>query len=261
MPSPILLILVDGMRPDALMQVEAPAIQRLLEEGASSLVARTVFPSVTLPCIMSIFHSVQPEIHGTVGNLWNSAEWYAPGLFDLFHESGRKTASFYNWEQLRDLSRPGALDVSLCLNNSEAPALSLGAGDEQLTSLALPFLASGQFDFAFVYLGCTDTAGHRHGWLSAEYMHTLENADRCIGRILEVVPAASRVVIASDHGGHGTSHGSDTPEDMTVPLVFNGLGIKPGKLSVPVSTLDIAPTLAHLAGLTPPGEWLGRNLL
>ena len=259
--NPIILILVDGMRPDALMIADTPVMKDLVNHGAYTLNARSVFPSVTLPCITSIFLGVPPETHGTIGNYWNSTDWQIPGLIDLFHSAGSRTAAFYNWEQLRDISRPGSLDVSICLNHAELPDLPLGESDVQVTDSAFPFLSSNTFDFTFIYLGCTDTAGHRHGWMSPEYLRAVENADRCIGRLLQAIPPRSQVVIASDHGGHDHTHGSDEDTDMTVPLIFHGEMVKARALPHPVSVLDIAPTIASLAGLDIPNEWVGKHLL
>jgi predicted AlkP superfamily pyrophosphatase or phosphodiesterase len=257
----IALILIDGLRPDALPLADVPVINKLIREGASSLSARTVIPSVTLPCITSIFLSAEPEEHNTIGNYWNSGDWPVAGLIELFHQSGGRTASVYNWEHLRDISRPGSLDVSICLNHSESPDLPLGVSDAQVTEMAVSFLSRKKFDFIFIYLGCVDTAGHRHGWMSSEYLRTLENTDCCTGRIVQALPPSSVVVIASDHGGHGHSHGSEDETDMTVPLIFHGNGIPPHQLPAPVSVLDIAPTCAALAGLEIPREWAGKVLL
>ena len=259
--NPVTLILVDGLRPEAIMQSEAPAMKTLILHGASSLNARTVVPSVTLPCIASIFLGVPPENHNTIGNYWNSSDWQGPSLTELFHLAGGRTAAFYNWEQLRDLSRPGSLEVAVCLNHGESPDLPLGKSDTLVADSAIAFLSANRFDFTFVYLGCTDTAGHRHGWMSAEYLRTLENADRCIGRLVQSLPPGGVVVIASDHGGHDHTHGSEADSDMIVPLIFHGDGIMPGRLPSPVSVLDIAPSIALLSGLEIPKEWVGRNLL
>jgi predicted AlkP superfamily pyrophosphatase or phosphodiesterase len=259
--NPVILILIDGLRPDALNAAHVPVMKRLIRHGAATFNARTVLPSITLPCITSIFLGVPPEAHGTIGNYWNSEDWKSPGLIDLFHPAGGRTAFFYNWEQLRDISRPGSLDVSICLNNAESSDLPLGESDVQVTDMALSFLSSNQLDFTFVYLGCVDTAGHRHGWMSTEYLLALENADRCVGRLLQAIPSNGCLIIASDHGGHENTHGSDEDADMTVPLIIHGQGIPAVALQEPVSVLDISPTIARLAGLDIPQEWEGRNLL
>jgi predicted AlkP superfamily pyrophosphatase or phosphodiesterase len=259
--APVVLILVDGMRPDALMQADTPTIIRLLKKGTYTYGAQTVIPSVTLPCITSIFLGVPPEDHYTIGNYWNSSDWQAPGLIDLVRQSGGQTASFYNWEQLRDISRPGSLDISVCINSAESQDLPLGESDNQVVDIASLFISSSNFDFIFVYLGCLDTAGHRHGWMSPEYLQTLGNADKCIDRLLKSVPDSASVVIASDHGGHDHDHGTGDPQDMTVPLIISSSKIRPGQLATPVSVLDIAPTVASLLGLNAPKEWIGKSLV
>ena len=51
-----LVILVDGMRPDAIENL--PRVRRLLAESSYTMEATTVMPSVTLPC-----HIGKPALH------------------------------------------------------------------------------------------------------------------------------------------------------------------------------------------------------
>jgi len=60
---------------------------------------------------------------------------------------------------------------------------------------------------------------------------------------------------------YGTSHGSPYRYDTWVPIVFAGPGIQPGVHDEYVRTVDIAPTLAALLGITPPANVDGENLL
>ena len=255
---PVLLCLVDGLRPDALELVDTPVIHRLMAAGKYSLHAQTVLPSLTLPCIASLFFGVPPEQHGTFTN-WFVPGWDEAGLIDLFKMEDLSAASFYNWEQLRNVSRPGSLQTAVCLNVAESHDLPLGEGDRLLTDLVLKTLNTFP-DFCFVYLGCLDTAGHRHGWLSRQYLQTLENADACLGRLIQAFPQDGMALVVSDHGGHDFGHGSDLAEDMTIPLIAAGAGIEPGELVSPVSILDIAPTIAGFAGLPIPSAWAGARL-
>jgi len=48
----------------------------------------------------------------------------------------------------------------------------------------------------------------------------------------------------------GTTHGSATPDDQHVPILFLGAGIKPGKYQDAASPADVTPTLAAIAGVT-----------
>jgi predicted AlkP superfamily pyrophosphatase or phosphodiesterase len=56
----------------------------------------------------------------------------------------------------------------------------------------------------------------------------------------------------------GASHGTPYRYDTHVPFVLFGAGVRRGASSEPVSTLDIAPTLAALLGVPPPTQCEGR---
>ncbi len=52
----------------------------------------------------------------------------------------------------------------------------------------------------------------------------------------------------------GTGHGTPYYFDRYVPLIFYGTGVKAGVSHYPVRTVDIAPTLAELAGIGTPSD-------
>lgn len=59
---------------------------------------------------------------------------------------------------------------------------------------------------------------------------------------------------------NAATHGSPYWYDRHVPLFFLGAGVRPGVSSAPVSTLDLAPTLARLARIPSPADLPGRVL-
>lgn len=58
----------------------------------------------------------------------------------------------------------------------------------------------------------------------------------------------------------GATHGSAYDYDTHVPVVFMGPGIAPGRYGAATRTVDIAPTVATLLGVTPPVDGDGRVL-
>lgn len=61
-------------------------------------------------------------------------------------------------------------------------------------------------------------------------------------------------------GGTAT-HGSDSPFDIHIPFVAFGPDFKTGiSSSVPTGNIDLAPTILHLRGITPPDHMDGRVL-
>jgi len=77
-----ILISIDGMRPDGLMNCKNPYVDELKKIASYTLYARTVFPSATLPCHMSMFRSVMPERHGTITNTYMPQVRPINGLFE-----------------------------------------------------------------------------------------------------------------------------------------------------------------------------------
>ena len=257
MADKVILALVDGMRPDGMTGCGHPFARTLLDRSAHTLRGRTVFPSVTLPCHMSLFHSVDPDRHGILTNTFTPMVRPITGLVDQLDIHGRKCAFFYTWEELRDLTRPDHLHASLCLNQHRQTDT-----DTRITDAAIGYIRQEEPDFLFLYLGETDeVGGHDRGWMSETYLGCVHKALGCLERLYQSLPEGYTLIVLADHGGHGRSHGSDMPEDMTIPLCFCGPRFAPGRELENVSIKDVAPTIAALLEVPPAREWEGRSLL
>lgn len=250
------LFVVDGMRPDGFQRAPTPVLDGLVETGAHTLSAMTVSPSATLPCHASLFLATPPAVHGVTTNTWVTPSPAIPGIVEVLSESGRRSAFFYNWDELRDLSRPGTLAAAFYPCRGDDMDC-----DRTVAETAADWLARNEVNFAFIYLGYVDIAGHTHGWMSDPYLDAISHADACIGAVLGALPDTALVVVASDHGGHGHIHGTDCAEDLTIPLIFAGPGIPVGGLiGGQVSIIDIAPTILSELGIDCPSEWAGAPL-
>lgn len=264
MRSKVLFIMLDGCRPDGLAQANTPYLDSLWQNGAYSWTARSVMPSVTLPAHSSIFRGVSPEKHGIgADNVFRPSAAAYPSVMDVSAQGGRHNALFYSWEQLRDLSAPGSLKMSYCL----ADVTPGGDNDTPVAAAAADYLATRQPDFCFLYLGDIDISGHLFGWMSPDYIKTIEVNDRAIGLVLDRLQKAGlrdeyTILAQADHGGHDTDHGTDSPEDMTIPWIINGAPVKRGHhLQTAIGLCDTAATIAHLLDVPLPAVWEGRPVL
>lgn len=247
-------IMTDGLRPDALPLVRTPCLDGLQARSSYTLQARSVMPSVTLPCHMSIFHSVPPERHGIMTNTWQPMARPLPGLMEQARQAQRSCYFIHNWEPLRNLNQPESLDFVYYRNNCYTRD-----GDLVIAENAAAIIAADRPDFAFVYLGTVDVAGHVYGWMSDEYLRQVEHIDSGIGMVLDVLRPQDTVLLQSDHGGHERTHGSDLPEDMTIPWMVAGPGIRVGyAIAGSVSLLDTAPTLARTLDVPVHAHWEGH---
>ncbi|MEG0691972.1 MAG: alkaline phosphatase family protein, partial [Oscillospiraceae bacterium] len=70
MQNKVILVLVDGMRPDGIEQCGNPYLMELKQKSTSCFSTQTIMPSYTLPCHASLFLSVGAERHGITTNNW-----------------------------------------------------------------------------------------------------------------------------------------------------------------------------------------------
>ncbi|MBE6643782.1 MAG: hypothetical protein E7612_00220 [Ruminococcaceae bacterium] len=251
----VLLILVDGMRGDSLENCKSA--QEFMKKSSYTLNAQTVMPSATLPCHMSLFHSVDPVRHGTATNAYAPQVRPIKGLCEMISAAGKRNAFFYNWEQLRDLSRPSAQTFSYCVSIKR---VGFELANKLVTDAAISHLSGYDIDFCFLYLGVLDEVGHKFGWMTPEYFAEIESSWAEIDRIVAALPEDYTVIVTADHGGHDRTHGTEMPEDMTIPVFIKGKDFTPGELFENVSIKDIAPTVAKLLDVPANEEWEGVAL-
>ena len=229
----VILILIDSLRADAFKMVNEKADFDLLKESTYCLETQTIMPSWTMVCHYSLFHSIPSEKHAILDNDYMPQLRATNGLFEALSVAGKKCAMFYSYENLRDIVRPGFNAFSLYIRQS-----LYGRQDNELTNRAIEEIKRYGFDFSFLYLGWTDIEGHKTGWMSDVYLDTATNAVNCVKQVLDALGDEYTIVLMADHGGHGRSHGSAAPEDMTIPLLFMGNGIEKGKKLENASLLD-----------------------
>ncbi len=252
----VILILPDGMRPDALGDVEKA--QKFIAESSYTLNAETVYPSVTLPCHISLFHSVNPDRHGTTTNTYTPQVRPIDGLCEVLKKADKKCAIFYNWEEIRDVSRPNSL-AHACFYAGRR--IGYKQAGEELTDAAIDYLKKYDADFTFIYFGYPDMQGHNFGWMTEEYHEAVRSSWENIEKIVNALGDEYTYIITADHGGHDRTHGSEMPEDMLIPVIIRGKDFEAGKILENVNIIDIAPTVAKLLGAEPDEEWEGRSLI
>lgn len=127
-------------------------------------------------------------------------------------------------------------------------------------------LAQGDYQMTFVHYDKMDGIGHSKGYASKEYLDEVPDVDEYVGRIVNAI--ASRpfrddeewmIVITTDHGGIGKSHGNMREECRRIPLILSGDKIKKGTLArdceSPVSHMDVYPSVMEYLRLPISEDW------
>jgi predicted AlkP superfamily pyrophosphatase or phosphodiesterase len=255
----VIVISIDGLRPDAIGAFEAHVMQRMLREGAYSLTAETVYPSKTLPSHTSMLTGVPPAVHGVTWNTDRTAthgKVEPPTIFALAKAAGFSTAAFFSKPKLRHLQQPGSLD------HAQAP-VGLGSfSAAQTVEDATRYMRFRRPNLMFVHIAEPDAAGHSFGWMGQAYRMAVRRADAAVGRIIAAADATYgagqyTVIVTADHGGHERGHGSDHEDDMQIPWIAWGAGVERGALVQPINTMDTAATVLWLLGVAEPPVWQG----
>ncbi|NQU29903.1 MAG: alkaline phosphatase family protein [Anaerolineae bacterium] len=250
----VLVITVDGLRPDVISLAPMPNLQALMETGAYSLTAQTIYPSSTLPAHASMFTGMCPDKHDVYWNDYLPNRGYAngPSVFDIAHDFGFKTVIVAGKEKLQQITRPESIDIFEFVNDR----------DSVVAAAAAPIIAEG-FGLMLIHLPLVDILGHEYGWLSPNYIIGAFRADEAIGMILAALDEAglrqdTLLIVTADHGGDiKFKHGGRSPAAMTVPWVLSGASLKPMELTRPISVTDTAATIAYALELPIPSIWDG----
>ena len=256
MKNKVLLISIDGMRPDGLLNCNHPFVKEFENKCAFTYKGSSVNPSITLPCHFSMTHSVHPQRHGIISNIYAPQVRPIKGLFEKIKENGLTTAFFYGWEPLRDIALPGSLNYGCYVNYNNCDFV-----DNILTNMCIDTLKENKPDFAFLYLVDTDETGHHYGWMTQQYLQKIYNAFDNVKKLYDLFKDDYHIIIMSDHGGHDRTHGTLLKEDMTIPFFFYGKEFKKQEIQTEVSLIDIAPTIVKLLGIEPDCEWEGHSII
>lgn len=270
MAKRVVLISLDGICVAGFQKAKTPNLDALLAGGALSLKTRVVMPSVTLPNWTSHLTGSGPELHGVVDNSWEISNFklpaietdskgYYPSVFKVLKESlpQVKTAFYYNWINLFYPYNKQYLDeVSYLENDAYVPNYEK----------ALSFLKVNRKNptVVFLYSVHTDHAGHKHKWMSPEYIQSIEEADVEIGHFLDQMKKEglyddTHFMFLTDHGGIEYGHGGVSVDEMIVPWGITGPGIAKGlDMNEANNTVNTASVILHLFNVKQPLAWTGE---
>ncbi|HSM60385.1 MAG TPA: alkaline phosphatase family protein [Longimicrobiales bacterium] len=256
----VLVIGIDGVRPDVLAEVSTPNLDGLRAQGSYADAARTGFPSVSGPGWSSFLTGVWPEKHGVTNNEFEGKRYdvFPDFLTRIEHVRPElNTFAVADWLPLVSAQDgmptvSDAVDVRHVLDGYE---VGWAEGDSMSVGLAVEHLRAADPDALFVYLGNPDEVSHETGAIGEEYRAAVALADRHVGLLLDAVRARATyasedwlVLVSTDHGRRPDGgHGGDTDEERTIFYLASGASASVGVPSGPVFIVDVAVTaLTHL---------------
>lgn len=251
----VFIVSFDGGKPSVIQDSAMPVFQKMQRQGASTWKAVTVVPSITLVAHTSMLTGVQPNKHLIDWNEWQPAKGFVqvPTIFDLAKAQGLTTGLIAGKEKFRHLNSPDSLDFFSADNASALVVAKTTA----------KFILANKPSLTFIHFADSDNAGHRFGWGSEEQKRAFADQDAALSILRGAIAKAgierdSVMIITADHGGHGYGHGSTSLDDMLIPWMAWGKGVKPGVLKRRVDIFDTAATALWLLGVPIPAAFDGK---
>lgn len=258
----IVLVVIDGLRPDAVTPERMPVLAALMERAWRPTSATTVRPSITVAALTSLGTGVSPERHGMrsagVGSLGRLR-----GLRPLPTELRRLgVETTIVLPELNGSARwlAGAL---LRLAGATRLVMTPPSPGALLETTMRQLQGNREREFLVAYMNDADIAGHAWGWMSPGYLQAAGSIDRGLTRLAPLIDdPEALVIITADHGGGGVlaqDHDHPHPVNDAIPLLMLGGRIPPGVGGAgPAHLLDIPPTVLHGFGGAAPLQYEGR---
>ncbi len=270
----VFVISFDGGNPTIMQKAGMPNFQKLASEGAHTYVANTILPSKTLPSHTSMLTGVDISKHGVDWNVLMPLKGSVkvPTVFELAKAADPKasTALFCGKIKFRHLWKPGTLDLLDCdgvYDDRPVPATEEAklVPAEKVALRAAAYIDEKKPTLCFIHFPDGDTAGHKMGWGSIEQLQAFRDCDAALGRVLAAIEKAgikdsSTIILTADHGGKEKNHFNPIPEDIHIPWVAWGKGVKKAHHieKKTIMTYDTAATALWLLDVPLPAEFDGE---
>jgi arylsulfatase A-like enzyme/tetratricopeptide (TPR) repeat protein len=279
----ILLVTIDTLRWDRVgymgHDVETPNLDRLARAGAIFTEAITAAP-ITLPAHSSILTGLYPTSHGTRFNgifrLPEDVETVAETLKAEGFATGAFIGAFvlerrFGLEQGFD-----TYDDELPGTDGETPIDFAERRAEDVVSRARAFIDGHQDDRFFVWVHVYDPhlphdapKPYADRYPGRPYDAEVAYTDAALGPLFDRMnDDRSAIIVIGDHGEGLGDHGESShtlfvyDSTMKVPLVVKSPGVAPGtRFERQVRSVDVAPTILELAGVSPRAEIDGVSLI
>lgn len=261
----VLVIGIDGLRSDALRQVEVPHLRMLMKTGVTTWTGvaggefggPTQQPTISGPGWATILTGRYLRDHGVGGNgkgaydqsggyQKTAAPHFARYLKEKFPQA--EFASITSWGWIEDYLVPTAAE-SIAFHDKGTGG-TYPERDASVRDKAVSYLSSHDPDVLFVHFDQVDGAGHATGFSPENpvYMNAIKAADGLIGDVLAAIRARHEfpkedwlVIVTTDHGGRGTAHGGQSPEERTIPMIVSGRSVLHGRVETSAPGHHVVP--------------------
>jgi hypothetical protein len=211
----LVLFFLDGFGYVRYKEAIADGLIPNLESLGRPLVAVTTYPPITSVSTASLLTGATPDVHGVDQRGIRKTD--TETLFDVAVSAGLRVVAVEG-ESLAFALRGADPQLSADFDGN-------GSTDDNVLGNALEALRADEWDILFVHFHGIDDAGHTYGPGAPEECAAIQVEDDAVGRIMELLPQGTLVIIFADHGMHLVeeegrlgNHGHLLERDMFIPI-------------------------------------------
>ncbi len=238
----VLILGIDGCRHDALQAANTPNIDLLIDNATFTYEGLTQAPTWSGVGWSSMLTGVWGEKHGVSDNSFSGSN------FSNYPHFFNHIKSVYPDKYLSSICHWSPINTEVV---DLADNIQSTSSDQEVEDLAEIQLGLEELDAMFLHFDDVDHAGHANGFSinNPEYMDEIEQVDAHIGNVISALNARASlnqenwlIVVSTDHGGLGSSHGGGSYEERNIFIVFSGDDYANEELSVVYESTDSDPS-------------------
>lgn len=238
----VLFIGIDGVRPDALEFANTPNLDALIADGYYTPDALNNDITISGPGWSAMLTGVWSDKHGVTDNGFSGSNYGEyPSLFKRIEDFNPDlhTVSFVHWNEINDF-----------ITLDHADFKTNYGSDLEVGEAGANYLTANEPDLMFLHFDDVDHAGHANGFSIdvPNYVAAIEGVDVHIGTVLTALYARENyesedwlILVSTDHGGIGFSHGGNTIEEERVFMIASGKNIETEVLLAESMTVSDTP--------------------
>jgi len=263
----VIVISIDGCRPDAFEAAGAEAIKKLIARGSYCAKAQTIRPSITLPSHTAMLTGLDFSRHGVVWNNYRPGYIVHPTVFSVVAQTGKKSAMLFSKDKFHFLANPACVSwvygpptpnkvpksedysdveqLKEMLKKEEdaakqppkkpatpSPGDLMTTADKLAAAFALAWPRE-KWALTFIHFREADENGHRKGWMGPEYIEAIQTIDKAVASVVDTIEKnggfqKTALILSADHGGSNRGHYRWSDPEKVENVTIPWLCVGPG---------------------------------
>jgi len=224
----VMIIGMDGVRSDALQAASTPNIDQLIATGFFTYDSWHLGYTVSGPSWSAMFTGVWHQKNGVTDNSYAGSNFANYPYYP--HRVKEVKPNLYavqivDWAPMSTQVTNEGFDQKIVRTENDVTAVA---------NAAITQLQNANLDAITVYFAKVDNMGHGSGFSPSNpiYMSAIHEVDSAIGRVMAALHARANyadedwlVLICTDHGGVGTSHGGNSDNERHIWWIGSGSNV------------------------------------